>query len=488
MTDRANPANPPDMPPAGDLRLLQIAETASIAEAFGRLNANRAGILAVVDDGGRVQGVVTDGDIRRHLLDSPDTAQPIARCANRDFVRLSVGTPRESVLKLLDQRIRAIPLLDEAGRLARIVTRDFFRLEAESRVFARARAPVRISFGGGGTDLTRFFVDHGGVVMNATISLFTHATLRRREDGRVSIRSADLNRTVEAESPQALAFDGSLDLVKAVIRLIEPGFGFELEIGSDFPAGSGLGGSAVVAAAVIGCFNQFREDRWNRHQIAEMAFQAERLLLGIPGGWQDQYATVFGGFNFMEFTAEHNTIYPLRLDGEVIRDLEASLLLCDTGLTHDSGALQTKTLAAAEDAEATRRFAQESKRLTLEMKRLLLRGRLIDYGRLMHDTWEVKRRFLPHTTTPELDRLYETARAAGAVGGRLLGAGGGGHFLFFTEPFRRFELLARLRGEGLQPKGFTFDDLGLQSWTVRAQPGAGGAEPAGAAMPGEAMP
>lgn len=457
--------------PSAELALLQIEETASIAEAFARLNANRAGILAVVDAAGCVQGVVTDGDIRRHLLDRPDTTQPIATCTNRGFVRLSLGTPREAVLKLLDQRIRAIPLLDEGGRLARIVTRESFRLEAQAQVFARARAPVRISFGGGGTDLTRYFIEHGGVVMNATVALFSHATLRRREDSRVTIRSADLGTTVEAEAPEALAFDGSLDLVKAVIRLIEPDYGFELEIGSDFPPGSGLGGSAVVAAAVIGCFNQFREDRWNRHQIAEMAFQAERLLLGIPGGWQDQYATVFGGFNFMEFTAEHNTIYPLRLDGEVIRDLEASLLLCDTGVAHDSGALQRQTLAAAEDVEAARGFAQESKALTLEMKRLLLRGRLLDYGRLLHRSWELKRRFLPHTTTPELDGLYETARQAGAIGGRLLGAGAGGHFLFFAEPFRRFELLDRLRAAGLQPRGFTFDDLGLQSWTVRAEDG-----------------
>ncbi|MGH6946746.1 MAG: CBS domain-containing protein [Kiloniellales bacterium] len=457
-----------------DLALLQIDEAASIAAAFRRLNENRAGILAVIDAERRVLGVVTDGDIRRHLLSRPDTAQPIASCANRAFVRLANGAPREAVLKLLDQRIRAIPLLDAAGRLAGIVTRESFRLEAEARVYARARAPVRISFGGGGTDLTRYFIEHGGVVMNATVSLFTHATLRRREDRCAAIRSADFAQSVEADSPAALPFDGRLDLVKAVVRLIEPDYGFELEIGSDFPPGSGLGGSAVVAAAVIGCFNQFREDRWDRHQIAEMAFQAERLLLGIPGGWQDQYATVFGGFNYMEFTAEHNTIYPLRLDGEVTRELEASLLLCDTGLSHASGELQAKTLAAAEDEGAARRFAQESKALTLEMKRLLLRGRLLDYGRLMNETWRVKREFLPHTTTPELDRLYEVALSAGAVGGRLLGAGAGGHFLFFTEPFRRFELLGRLREEGLEPRSFTFDDQGLQSWTARSGESAAG--------------
>ena len=103
--------------------------------------------------------------------------------------------------------------------------------------------------------------------------------------------------------------------------------------------GSGLGGSAVVSSAIIGCFNEFRSDRWDRHEIAEMAFQAERLMLNIPGGWQDQYATVFGGFNHMEFSSEQNTIVPLRLEPNIIAELEESLVLCYTGSNHDSGSI-----------------------------------------------------------------------------------------------------------------------------------------------------
>ena len=445
----------------------EIPEQASIEEAFRRLNDNRAGILVVVDAARRAVGVVTDGDIRRHLLRQPDTTQPIRRCMNADFVHVGVDTPRESVLKRLDGRIRAIPALDGDGRLARLVTRETLRPAAEASVFARARAPVRISFGGGGTDLTRYFTRFGGVVMNATISLYAHAALRRRADRRVRLASLDYGLELEVARADDLKFDGTLDLVKAVVQLIGPDYGFDLEIGADVPPGSGLGGSAVIAAAVIGCFNQFREDRWDRHQIAELAFQAERLLLGIPGGWQDQYATVFGGFNFMEFTADHNTIYPLRLEPDTVRELEASLLLCHSGQSRSSAALQEKTLKAAEDEAATKRFAEESKSLTLEMKRQLLRGRVTDYGRLLDQSWQLKRSFLPHTSSPALDRLYDTAKAAGALGGRLLGAGAGGYFLLQSAPFRRFHLAQTLRTEGFDVKSFTFDSLGLQSWAVR---------------------
>lgn len=452
-----------------DLDLLQISDTSTINDAFRQLNANRAGILFVVDAGNKVIGTVTDGDLRRHLLENNDTENSIGACVNRDFVSVPQDAPREQVLKLLDHRIRLVPALDARGRLHDVFTRERFALESERRVFTRSRAPARVSFGGGGTDLTHHFVEHGSVVMSATIAIFSHATLRKTDDGSVRIYSHDLQSEVAAASVKDIDYDGRHDLIVSLVRLIDPPFGFELQIGSDYPIGSGLGGSAVAAAATIGCFNQFREDRWDKHQIAEMAFQAERLQLNIPGGWQDQYATVFGGFNFMEFTSDHNTILPLRLERDVLRELEASLLLCYTGHNHDSGEMHRRQ-AAAEDSEIDApAFAEASRELTLEMKRLLLRGRLLEYGRLLDRSWTLKRQFSPHATSPAIDGIYETARENGALGGRLLGAGGGGYFLFFAQPFSRYRLLQALHREGLETRQVLFDNDGLQSWTVRAE-------------------
>jgi len=271
---------------------------------------------------------------------------------------------------------------------------------------------------------------------------------------------------VEADNLAALGAEGELALIKSVIRLIKPAYGFELEVSSDFPVGSGLGGSAVVSSAIIGCFNEFRGDQWDRHEIAEMAFQAERLMLNIPGGWQDQYATVFGGFNHMEFSSEHNTIVPLRLEPNVIAELEESLILCYTGSNHDSGAVHRDQKAQHQSSDAVAAAARQ-KEVTREIRQHLLRGRLLDCGRLIDEAWHAKRKLSSKISSNELDAIYDLAKANGAIGGKLLGAGGGGYFIFFVRPFERYPLIAALEGKGLRCSRITFEENGLRTWKSR---------------------
>lgn len=177
--------------------------------------------------------------------------------------------------------------------------------------------------------MTHYFSsEEGGAVINTTISLYSHATLRIREDEQVTVHSLDLGETLQADDlPSALVADGRFRLIQALLRAINPDFGFELFLHSDFPMNSGLGGSAAVSAAVLGCFNQFRRDQWDPYELAEIAFQAERHYLGIAGGWQDQYATVFGGFNFMEFRMDQNIVHPLRIHPDTLLELEECLIL-----------------------------------------------------------------------------------------------------------------------------------------------------------------
>jgi D-glycero-alpha-D-manno-heptose-7-phosphate kinase len=449
-----------------DRTLVTIAETETIEEAFRRLNLNMLGILFAQDSGGRVVGAVTDGDIRRKLLDGVSLRDQVATCVNRNFVWAKAGAPREQILKLLDQRVHVVPILDPEQRLVDVFSRDLFNLNEESEVFARARSPVRISFSGGGTDLTHYFVDNGGAVINATIAMYAHATLRRRSDSRIKIYSHDFRCTVEAENLTALGSSGELALIKSVIRLIKPTYGFELDVSADFPVGSGLGGSAVVSSAIIGCFNEFRSDQWDRHEIAEMAFQAERLMLNIPGGWQDQYATVFGGFNHMEFSSEQNTIVPLRLDPNIIAELEESLVLCYTGSNHDSGEVHRDQKAQHQSGDAVAAAARQ-KEVTREIRHHLLRGRLLDCGRLIDEAWHAKRKLSSKISSTELDAIYDHAKANGAVGGKLLGAGGGGYFIFFIRPFERYPLITALESKGLRCSRITFEEIGLRTWKSR---------------------
>ena len=440
---------------------------ASIEEAFRQIDLNTLGIVFAVDESQRVIGSVTDGDIRRELLKRNDLTVPISTFMNREFVSAAAGSSREHILKLLDHRVRIVPLLNETGRLVGLCTRNEFNLQDEAEVFARARAPARISFGGGGSDLTHYFFDQGGMVISATITKYAYASLRLRSNPSVRIYSHDLKQTVEAGQLSDLKFDGNLDLIKSITQLIDPRYGFDLEVGTDFPVGSGLGGSASLAVAIIGCFNEFRSDPWSRHQIAEMAFQSERLSLNIPGGWQDQYAAVFGGFNYMEFSSEENLIIPLRLENKILRELEAGMILCYTKKNHNSGKIhadQKKRMGSSASAQAA---IQSQKDMTTDMKRLLLRGDVFGYGRLLHEAWLSKRQMSDLISDTDLDRIYDCAIDNGALGGKLLGAGGGGYFMFFAPPFVRYQVCRALAELGYETERVIFDESGLISWKMR---------------------
>lgn len=449
------------------LSVFLINEHATLRAALEKITANQHGLIMTTDPSGAVVGLATDGDIRGRLLEGATLDDTVGSCVNSNFVWADPATPREMLLKQLDRSIRVIPLLNAARQLTGIVSRDQLPLQVEERTYARARSPVRISFGGGGSDLTHFFADEGGAVINTTVSLYTHGTLRVRNDDRVIVHSRDLNETLDAENLyHALAKVGRFGLIQALLKSIRPEFGFELYIHSDFPMNSGLGGSAVVSAAILGCFNQFRQDKWDLHELAELAFQAERLYLGVAGGWQDQYATVFGGFNFMEFRMDQNIVHPLRIHPDILLELEESLILCDTGTPHNSGDIHIDQRQQMKQ-ESIRQMVQSNVELTYLMRNHLLRGRLIQFGQALHDAWQFKRQFSSKISNRRLDHLYENARAHGAVGGKLLGAGGGGFFLFYVPPFRKHAVIDNLELSGLKIHPFRFEHEGLRAWSAR---------------------
>lgn len=444
-----------------------VIESASLRDALTKIETNRHGMILTVDGYGAVTGLATDGDIRRRLLEGGVLDDAIVHCANREFVWESPATSREMLMKKLDHRIRAIPLLDNCRNLVGIVSRDRLPIQPEEAVYSRARAPVRISFGGGGSDLTHYFAGHSGAVINTTISLYSHATLRVRSDEKIIIHSRDLGETLSADNlTSALSHVGRFGLIQALLRTIHPDFGFELYLYSDFPMRSGLGGSAVVSAAILGCFNQFRRDQWDQHELAELAFQAERFYLGIAGGWQDQYATVFGGFNFMEFRMDQNIVHPLRIHSDTLMELEESLILCDTGTMHDSGDIHEDQRQHMQQDLVMRRVASNVE-LTYRIRNHLLRGRLLQFGKALDEAWQIKRQLSHKISNEGLDGIYKLALDHGALGGKLLGAGGGGFFLFYVPPFRKHELMNALEESGLTLRPFHFEMQGLLAWKVR---------------------
>jgi D-glycero-alpha-D-manno-heptose-7-phosphate kinase len=325
---------------------------------------------------------------------------------------------------------------------------------------------VRVSFSGGGSDLTYYFVDHPGAVLSTTVALYCHATLIPRQDQTIHIHSEDLGTDHDYGSLIELLGSPHKDLLTSVVTVVKPTYGFDLYVRSDFPVGSGLGGSSAVATATIAAFNEMRLDHWSTYEIAELAFQAERVCFGVAGGWQDQYASAFGGFNLIEFGDQKNLVHAIRLEQSILNELEESLILCNTTLGHDSGSLHERQRTTVMN-EGKARELKEMVALCREMHRHLIRGELLDFGRCLDHGWQLKRSLSSEVSNDTIDSVYEAARQGGALGGKLLGAGAGGYFLFFVQPQYRQQVSARLRAMGCELSNFRFETEGVTSWRTK---------------------
>jgi D-glycero-alpha-D-manno-heptose-7-phosphate kinase len=335
-------------------------------------------------------------------------------------------------------------------------------------MIVRAKAPLRISFCGGGTDVMPYPQEKGGVVLSATIDRYAYASLVEREDDQIQIQSLDYDIVAKYNVNELLPYDGELDLIKAVVKHYQPQKGLNLFIHSDAPPGSGLGSSSTMCVAMVGVFNHWLNEPLTDYEIAELTYQIERVDLAIAGGMQDQYAATFGGFNFIEFHGKTVVVNPLRINSSTVNELEYNLLMCYTGKTRMSAnivANQTKSYVTRQKKVVA--ALDEMKELTIQMKNLLLRGKLAEFGALLHEAWLSKKNLDPNITNSQIDILYETARKYGALGGKILGAGGGGYLLLYC-PFDKKHVIAKeLEQAGGQVVPFSFGQRGLEVWEAK---------------------
>lgn len=337
-------------------------------------------------------------------------------------------------------------------------------------MFIRAKAPLRISFAGGGTDIPPFPEQEGGCVLSATIDNYAWGSLRAREDGQISVESADLNASMSFATCSELKFDGHLDLVKAALLRLHANHsqqGIEIFLHSDAPPGSGLGSSSALMVALVGLLKELRGLPLTDYEIAQMAYQIEREDVCIKGGFQDQYASTFGGFNFIEFYKDRIIVNPLRVPADVVNELGHNLVLCYTGTTRRSDRIiEDQTIRFVRREQSTLDGLREQKSLAVDMKNALLCRKLNDFGILLHYAWESKKKISPRISTSQIDELYEVARKHGALGGKMVGAGGGGYMMLYCQFERRHRVIQALRELGMTPAEFAFEALGLQTWRV----------------------
>lgn len=335
----------------------------------------------------------------------------------------------------------------------------------------RSRAPLRISFGGGGTEVEPYLSERGGVVLNTTIDRYAYGTLRLRDDHQISITSLDYDLVTRHKLDEPLHYDGNLDLVKAVIQRLNGGNqaqGLDLFLHSDAPPGSGLGSSSTVVVALIGLFQHWRRLPLTDYEIADLAYQIERVDMGLKGGKQDQYAATFGGFNFIEFYRDATIVNPLRVPWDTMNELHYNLLLCYTGQTRLSARIiDTQVERYVQRKEEVLEAMDQLKQVATALKNALLRGRLDDFGALLDTAWINKKKMAAQISDPRIDELYETARKHGALGGKISGAGGGGYMFFYCQFDKKHCVAEQLERLGAEVVDFSFDLRGLQTWEVR---------------------
>ncbi|MEO8461799.1 MAG: GHMP kinase [Chloroflexota bacterium] len=302
-----------------------------------------------------------------------------------------------------------------------------------------------------------------------TINRYAWGTLRPRDDHQIHLNSLDFGLSLTYSSRHQPVYDGQLDLAKAVVKRLSPDdrHGFDLFLHSDAPPGSGLGSSSAMIVALVGLFKEYRRLPMTDYEVAEMAYTIERVDLGIEGGLQDQYASAFGGFNFIEFLADRVVVNSLRVNPHILNELEYNLLLCHTGKLRLSSNIIADQVARYERSEReTLDALRELKRLTVEMKNVILNGQWGQLGALLDLEWQHKKRMSPKISTPELDDLYDLARSHGALGGKITGAGGGGYMLLYCQFDRKHEVRDAMRAAGCDVDTVALEPSGLQTWRV----------------------
>ncbi len=336
----------------------------------------------------------------------------------------------------------------------------------------RAKAPLRVSFCGGGTDVSPYPEEKGGCVLSATIDQYAWASVKPCDQPRIVLTSLDYG-LQRAYALGALAFDGEMDLVKGVVNhfhRVTGGLpsGLEVLTHSDAPPGSGLGSSSTMVATLVGAMAEWLGIPMTSYELAETTYKIERLDVRLSGGRQDQYAATFGGFNFIEFFADHTVVNPLRIPRDTVNELEYHLLLVFTGSTRTSAGIVDTQMDRYRRGETDAvRGLDELKRLTTSLKNLLLQSRLEEFGRMLHEAWETKKLLASAITNSAIDELYAAALEAGALGGKILGAGGGGHLLIYCPAEQRHRIATEMARRGGRPVRFAFENLGLQVWRAR---------------------
>ena len=331
---------------------------------------------------------------------------------------------------------------------------------------------MRLGLAGGGTDVSPYSDLYGGAILNATINMFAYTTLEPTDDGKMVFESPDRKLREEYDSAECVDTDGFFVLHKGVYNRIVRQFthqplSFRIASYVDVPPGSGLGTSSTLVVSILGAFVEWLKLPLGEYDIARLAYEIERVDLGMSGGKQDQYAATFGGFNFMEFNKENVIVNPLRIRNRYADELAHNLVLYYTDTSHVSAEIieeQQRNVRAknSHSIEAMHKLKEQA----IQMKEALLRGHIDRIGEILDFGWRYKKQMASSITNPHIDGIYNAAKEAGASGGKISGAGGGGFMFFYCPGVTRYAVVEALQRFGGKAKRYEFVNEGLKTWSM----------------------
>ena len=335
-------------------------------------------------------------------------------------------------------------------------------------MIVRSKAPFRVSFGGGGTDMAPYCIEYGGCVISTTIDRHVYVTIEPRDDKKIRIFSLNYNQELVFNIGDK-DYSTDFEIFKGIVNVLEINDGFNITTYSELPAGSGMGGSSSLSVALIGAFNVYYNFGLSEHDIAQKAYDIERIELEQKGGYQDQFAAAYGGFNFIEFT-NFVKVTPIKKTDEIVNELQYRLILCYVGGSHFSSDIQDEVLKGYEIEKKSYMEAMQGLKDVAHSMRDIVEsndiGRLNEFGELLHKGWLTKKSLSSKISNKDIENFYLTSRKFGVLGGKLLGAGGGGHLLLFSEPNKKHRVIQELEKIGGKIVNFHFNPKGLEVWEI----------------------
>jgi len=327
------------------------------------------------------------------------------------------------------------------------------------------RSPVRISFGGGGTDLPAYYEKYGGAILSTSINKYFYTILSQRDDNYVQIISSDL-RAMEhcGDIAKMSVADNKLAVPLAVLKSVGRKISVNLFLASEIPPGTGLGSSATVCVNLLKALTSYLHIPASKYDLAEKAFTIAREVLGKPVGKQDEYAAAFGGLNFIRIADSGTThVEPVDLPQEVKRELQQNLMLFFTGTARDSWEILREQETSSQDRQSqTVSALHRIKWLAEQMRRALLKGNLNEFGCLLDEAWNAKKQVSNKVSDSGIDQLYRVAKENGALGGKITGAGGGGFLLLYCEQACHQSVREAFAAHNLPEMRFEFESQGAQ--------------------------